>query len=369
MKRTSRLLVSGYYGFGNAGDEAILAGLVEGFREIAPEVELTVLSGDPAATAAEHGVEAVPRGLTGVRSHLRLSDLLVSGGGGLLQDATSWRSPLYYLGIIRLARAAGLPVACIGHGIGPLNRRWVRWLVRRTLSDVDVLAVRDRSSLDMLHALGVTRPTEATADLAFVMTPPTETESLRAWEKAGLRSNGDPKVALALRHAPGAGAADLPASLAAGVAAACEDLKADLVMVPMQRPGDLEFGEVVAREMSTEVAIVRAPLTAWETLALFRGFDLVIATRLHGLIFAAICGVPAVAISYDPKIDAMMGELGLSVATSTSAFDRKALAAGVRDAWEVRAGMTGLLSDRAGELRAAALRNISLVASLLSEAR
>jgi polysaccharide pyruvyl transferase WcaK-like protein len=102
-----RAVISGYYGFGNVGDEAILAGLLQGFRELAPEATLTVLSGDPAATEAEHGVPAWPRGVRHAASAIRQADLLVSGGGGLLQDATSWRSPLYYLWVLQMARKRG----------------------------------------------------------------------------------------------------------------------------------------------------------------------------------------------------------------------------------------------------------------------
>jgi len=95
-----KIVISGYYGFGNAGDEAILEAMVRDLRALAPGARLVVLSADPAATAARCGVEAVPRmHLPSVLGALRGADLFISGGGSLLQDATSWRSVPYYAGI------------------------------------------------------------------------------------------------------------------------------------------------------------------------------------------------------------------------------------------------------------------------------
>ena len=87
-----RLLLSGYYGYGNAGDEAVLAGLVAGFRAAQPDggLEIVALSGSPAETEAAHGIAAADRYKPGVLlREIRRADLVLSGGGSLLQDVTS----------------------------------------------------------------------------------------------------------------------------------------------------------------------------------------------------------------------------------------------------------------------------------------
>ena len=43
----SKILISGYYGFANAGDEAMLTAIIESLRQVEKNVELTVLSGNP----------------------------------------------------------------------------------------------------------------------------------------------------------------------------------------------------------------------------------------------------------------------------------------------------------------------------------
>jgi polysaccharide pyruvyl transferase CsaB len=356
-----RALVSGYYGFGNVGDEAILAGLLQGFHELAPEASLTVLSGDPAATEAEHGVSAWPRGLRRAASAIRRADLLVSGGGGLLQDATSWRSPLYYLWVLQMARKRGVRVACIGHSVGPLRRGWVRRRTRGTLERVDVIAVRDHQSQETLQALGLRHPVEVTGDLAFLLPRPSEEDIARASSKAGVAKEG--AAALALRRLPG-GATGPELEIAAAAVSACQGIGARPVLVPMQHPVDLELAETIAARHPS-VAVVRAKLTARETLALLAGFDLVVAMRLHALIFAAIGGVPPVAVSYDPKVDGMMGELGFPVAASCATFSAEALTAAIGATSQSRAAVAAGLAERVPQLAAAARRNIELCIELM----
>ncbi len=55
------ILISGYYGFDNIGDESILRTLVSSLREHIPDCSLTVLSHNPASTRGKYGVEAVDR--------------------------------------------------------------------------------------------------------------------------------------------------------------------------------------------------------------------------------------------------------------------------------------------------------------------
>ena len=101
----SRILISGYYGFGNAGDEAVLAAILASLRRQVPEAQCDVLSIDPKTTTRLHGIPAYHRARPReVLTALRRCDLFVSGGGSLLQDVTSLNSLLFYLAQIRLAR-------------------------------------------------------------------------------------------------------------------------------------------------------------------------------------------------------------------------------------------------------------------------
>ena len=121
----SNIVVSGYYGSKNAGDEAMLAAMIEVLSDLDPKVNITVISAKPQDTMQRHGVRAVSWiSLPDIWRALRDADLMLSGGGSLLQNVTSGRSLYYYMGIIFLARLAGTPVMLYAQGIGPIYVIW-----------------------------------------------------------------------------------------------------------------------------------------------------------------------------------------------------------------------------------------------------
>ena len=155
-----RLLISGYYGFDNLGDEAILAALVQELRARHPDWTLVGFSDKPAGTEALYGVETAARdSLLQMWEEMGRADLLFSGGGGLLQNVTSQLSLGYYLSLFELARFRGTPYVLVGQGLGPfLPFPGVARAVRRALDRAEAIVVRDAESVRLAHSLGVTRP-------------------------------------------------------------------------------------------------------------------------------------------------------------------------------------------------------------------
>ncbi|MDF2669110.1 MAG: polysaccharide pyruvyl transferase, partial [Paenibacillus sp.] len=155
-----RIVISGYYGFNNSGDEAVLQsillaleaeGLAQGVR-----VEPVVLSANPEWTEQVYGVRAVHRMKLGaVVSELRRCDGLISGGGSLLQDATGALTIPYYLGILQIAQWLGKDTFIYAQGIGPVNRRMYDPFIRAIFKKSKYISVRDRESADLLKRMGV----------------------------------------------------------------------------------------------------------------------------------------------------------------------------------------------------------------------
>lgn len=291
-----RLVVSGYYGYANAGDEAVLAGMLATFREIDPSLEVMVLSGDPEHTRRTHGVEAVGRtDLPAMTRALRASDGLVSGGGSLLQDRTSPRPIAYYTGVMHLARVLGRPYVVHAQGLGPIHLWANRWLAAAGLRGAARVTLRDAASIDLARELGVRRPIELAPDPALALVP---------------ERYGNPQhVLVAIRDWHGADA-HLP-----GLQAALRRLAADhpILALPMQDPADRAASERIVdgidgAAVTPPDADLQAQLTA------IGGSVLVIGMRLHALILAAAAHVPALAISYDPKVDAFAEQVGQPIA-------------------------------------------------------
>ena len=118
----SDIIISGYYGLGNSGDEALLESIVKDLRSIHPDISITALSGSAKLTEKLYGIKTVNRfNIFSILREFKSAKLLLSGGGTLIQDATSTKSLLYYLGIISLAKKMGLKTMLYRRIHGPLH--------------------------------------------------------------------------------------------------------------------------------------------------------------------------------------------------------------------------------------------------------
>lgn len=160
-QRPPRVLVSGWYGFGNVGDEAILQAVADRFRRDLPGAEITALSYRPAYTRRVQGLPAAhPPPFTArswaswlvkgrwARTLLAFArcDLFVMGGGGFLSD---WQPevPAGWLKQFRLAKALGKRTRLFGIGAGPFRTEAGREAVRHYVNGyVDDVVVRDHES-------------------------------------------------------------------------------------------------------------------------------------------------------------------------------------------------------------------------------
>lgn len=293
-----RVVLCGYYGMGNGGDEALLATLLQ---LLPPGVEPIALSGNPAETERRYGIAAVPRkSPRALVQALRSSQALVWGGGSLMQDASSWASPLYYAGLMLLARALGLRTIAWAQGVGPLHRPLSRWLARWAIAGCEAVTVRDRPSAELLHAWGLPSPTLA-PDPVWALTgePLPELDSLPR-----------PRVAVVLRPC-----AWLTEERLGTIATALRQFQAAsgayLLLVPFQPARDRPIAETLAAALpadSRQIVEVADPV---RLKGLFGQVDWAIAMRLHGVIMALAEGTPCFALAYDPKVWAVMAALAV----------------------------------------------------------
>lgn len=370
----TNILVSGYIGFGNCGDEAILTALMADLGHLVPDATFTVLSRRPEETSARYGVTSIDRfSLRQVVGAIRRADLVISGGGSLLQDATSSRSLYYYLMVISLAKWANKPVVVYANGIGPIDRPANRRLTRRILNQVDLITLRDGLSGEEIRRLGVVRPpVEVTADPAFNLTAAPAESILPLLERPEApREPSDrrerPLVGVSVRRWQGSEV--WGPALAAAADHLCETYGADIVFLPMQFPADIEVSEMVAGLMHRPSVIVRDRLPAGRYLALVGQLDFLIGMRLHGLIFAARQHVPLLGLAYDPKVTGVLDYIGQPCAGDPAKIDPNRLIAAVDQVMQNRSEMRARLAERTEELTRLARRNAELVAGLLATDR
>ncbi len=302
MSRPLHILLAGYYGFANAGDEIVLAGIQKGLASISGTrpFEIRALSGFPAHTGQVHGIRAYPRfSPAGLIAALVWADCLVLGGGSLIQDATSRRSALYYLWLTRIAQMLGRKTFLWAQGFGPLEAPELRNLARRVLSKASAITVRDPASRNELRGLGVPeRLLALSADPAFLVDP---SEVLRSEPFFQASRNVGGLFGVSLRSWPAIERAE------GDVAQACKAFtnaaKLGCFLIPFQQPQDAEISNRVAARCGVEAAVLSARPSPREMIRLFQELTLVMGMRLHSLILAARSAVPFVGLSYDPKVE------------------------------------------------------------------
>ncbi len=281
MAESQPLLIAGYYGFGNLGDEAILVAL-EGELHRA---NLNYVTLSPKRVSQDTFSRRNPFQLIAA---MQSCSGIVFGGGGLLQTKTSQHSLYYYLALIFLARVLRLPVYVLGQGVGPIDSRLDRKLLRIALLKSDYISCRDQSSTSLLSSLGV-RAIEGT-DLFFLLPPLPEPQ--RSTDKI-------PTVLLALKKPTSGDTVPFVNEVSTLIEELKQNLDAKIRLLPFFLNEDLEIAEQIAKRSSATVVSTTSVDQAQD---LIEQADLVISSRLHPLEFALRAGTPMWAIPEVPKI-------------------------------------------------------------------
>ncbi|MBQ2942347.1 MAG: polysaccharide pyruvyl transferase CsaB [Clostridia bacterium] len=308
----SDIIISGYHGFRNSGDEALLFAILSTLRKKKPDISVTVLSKTPEDTARVYGVKSIGRyNLFEIVKEMKKAKMLLFGGGSLLQDVTSSKSIKYYLGIIGLAHMCGLKTMLYANGIGPIVKKGDRHLAAKLLDKVEVITLRDDKSDIELKNLGVTRPMiEITADPAFTLDTDL-TLSGEYYKKMAGVPEGTKLAVVSVREWKNSvkDFNDIIASL-------CDFLveKHGIypLFVPMQYPHDTRISGEIRSRMKNRSYIINRELTVPEMFSVLSEAELVIGMRLHSLIYATTLEKPAMALVYDPKVSAFMESIGQS---------------------------------------------------------
>lgn len=309
------ILMAGAFGFGNLGDDAIALATSRLLADTAVDARTVVLGSTASAVRRSTGLDGARLSWRSLRHAARLiglirrSSAVLIGGGGLLQDVLPhFYRPHLLLAVV--AKALRRPVMFYAVGVHPPRTSVFRETLLFVLSVVDLVTVRDEFSARNLRRAGVRRDVTVTADPAI---------ALGTYE-SGVRASKKPLIGVSLRpwfHLDpilhGGDPARLVDTLAECLDATVDAAGARLLFVPLQHGGaddDLDFQRGVISRMryaqETDMATCRTPLDA---VAAVSHCDVVLGMRLHANVLAAACGVPSIAIAYDPKVREFMKRL------------------------------------------------------------
>ncbi|MCR5335364.1 MAG: polysaccharide pyruvyl transferase CsaB [Synergistes sp.] len=288
MKKIFDALLTGYYGFGNFGDELLAEASIGILVKCGTARErIAILSADPAGSEKKFGIKAFDRWKPAeVVKACRQSRILVLGGGGLFQDSTSLRSCVYYWGVILIARMCGAKVYAAGQSVGPLRSRLAAVITKHALSLCSGISVRDEPSMKLIEKLGL--KAEMTPDLAFAA----EVPALRADKGSTLLFNARPHYAALSEDAAKKCReyAEREGCSVTGVALADEDAAE---MKRLEAEGFISFEKIVTVSSTKDFA------------AASYGACAAAGMRLHFIELCLIFSIPVAACAYDPKVSGL----------------------------------------------------------------
>ena len=365
-KKKYRVLMSGYYGFNNSGDDAILLSIHSNIMKTNKNIDVLVLANKPEQTSKKYGVKVIYRyNIFKVVWSIMRCDLLISGGGSLLQDKTSTRSLIYYLSIIKMAKMFGKKVMLYANGIGPVEKDKNRKLVKKVVSRADLITLREENSLDELRKIGVVNKNAiVTADPVFSLDPLPKEESEKIFERSGIPLN-KPIVGVSVRNWKSI------ENFLYDVAVLCDriydELGRNIVFIPMQLPYDAAISDKVRSLMKRKSYCLDENCSPKEIMSAIGLMDCIISMRLHTLIFAANGNVPMLGFVYDPKIEYYLNLFNMPSGGDVKNYNMEKAFESLKELMENRQKYSSSLKETALKMRKRSEDNVKYLIKLLEK--
>jgi len=284
-----RILLSGFFGFGNAGDEMIYSVLERNLIDEGFEV-LSLVKSPSQPKEIKHD------NFTEIFSAIRSSDVVISGGGGLLQDVTSSKSLYYYLLIIKWGIILGKKTVVFAQGVGPIDKGLNRFFVKSILGRVDLITVRDSFSSELLQKIGIKKEIFVTGDLALLFDDKKETRVIE----------NEDYIILSLAGSRGMPSIEKLVEIAHRIG---EISSKKIYILPLFPSKDMEICREVADKASLKVLTGLAPE---EMSYIISKAEFLIGVRYHSILMSAVNFVPFISLSYDPKVNTLTQQLRMT---------------------------------------------------------
>lgn len=388
IPRARKVILSGFYGAGNLGDELILRSISNALHRADPAIQVFVAAENPNQVELQHGLQSFRRTDLYESAHqVHTADAVVVGGGGLWHDLTFHRAgglaSLVSGSAISLAGFGNLPLMgrvlgveyhIIGLGAGPLEDSDARAMVKFLAAQTDSILVRDKDSRTVLESAGVDpEQVRCAPDVVYAVDFPNgHGKHASTLELEALRSKGFRLVGVNLRRWAHVDMEDVRTSVERALAAVSAGEKIAVVGVPMQAGAshDRSILESLGENLAPHIPFYLMPdppmFDAFEQCLDL--LDALLTMRLHAGLLAHRKHVPTVGLAYDPKVSRHFEEVErrdwvLPLETGWERIHDRVLAA-LREGTITGSAFIGALSQLESDAREA----LSLAASRVTAA-
>ena len=293
------VVVGGYFGCGNLGDDAILQAFIEYTRQHYPNMRILALTKHPKRDSRRFGVRCVRRkNPFAIAMAFLKADAFLCGGGSLLQNLTGNLSLYYYLCMLRFATLCKTTPILYAAGIGPLQGKTTQRLTQKTLSKSPYVSLRDRESLRFLQSLGIdSGKLHLGADVALLLPPPSIFRTHALLKRIDVVQN---RRYICISLKAGKHTAESGCTVIAALRIFCREEDILPVFLPLDK-SDIAINTDAAKALGGRLFLADEPN---DVTAILRGAIFLVSMRLHGLILATTVSLPSVGIptANDEKI-------------------------------------------------------------------
>jgi len=338
----STILIGGYYGAGNIGDEAILASIVNELRAQRPnnlELSFIVISWDPKKTSKEHDVDSIHwKDMSAIVDASMRADLIIVGGGGIFQDywgidpttylRKSSRDITAFGSLPILAKLLNTPCMIYSVGVGPFQSELAKYHTRLAFEKCQIATVRDEESLRYLLETGFNLESsngpqiEILPDPVFTLTTYQRDETqVKEYLQQNKIDLDKPLLGISLRHWDiGVSPEEWLSSIISAVKNFLSmNERAGCILIPFQVlhatpfTNDVTILQKLADgiNMPDRLHLIEEQPTPQFAQALIKHCKVILGMRLHSVISAINVSTPVVALSYAPKVKSAMEYVGL----------------------------------------------------------
>jgi polysaccharide pyruvyl transferase WcaK-like protein len=345
-----KIYLSGGWGYGNRGDNAILMATLNSFREQLPSAEVQITSYSPEELAESQGLTSdsslhrllsqgsllrqlyyrvryrlwvrsgkrfpLPAHLQGQFDKIKQADIVVLAGGGYFNDNWTSMERAQYA-TIRMAHRAGTPVVIYGQTLGPFSAQTIEGRLKEHLKLVSKVVCRDAQSVSNARKAGVPESKlELSADEASLL-------PVAVSEMEGV-DDGVPIVGLMVQyfrpheHEGGRSPAGTVTAesyfptLVSALSKFASQRAVRFRMIPSTVWDEVPMSKLATLmdEEGLDFDIVKNP-SASEYVEACQNTYFMISTNMHPVIIAATNNRPSISLSYNFKLDYYMGAIGL----------------------------------------------------------
>jgi polysaccharide pyruvyl transferase WcaK-like protein len=396
-----RVYLSGGWGYGNRGDNAILYSTLASLREAFPDVQLTVASYSCDELEATNSISSVssihsalvgplgainrlrvslwrlsngrirlPSAIARHQNYIRQSDLVLLAGGGYFNG--DWKSMKYaqYL-TIELAEKCAVPVAITGQTLGPFHKDDIKGPLGKHLRMCAMVACRDSMSIEIAAEAGVDpSKLRLTADQANLVPIIGQKRSSNSKPVIGLMvqgfrsytgkygKTGNPTVSKENYYSI--------------IREALENFRPGREIIIRVIPSTVwdeakQFSFAESLEKSGFTVEVAKVNTAEAYIAACQSVDIMLSTNMHPAILAASAGIPIVALTYTFKLDEYMKQIGQDTfVVKIDDFDSVTLTSLLNSALDSTATIAQSILAAREDVKARAKGNMKAVHEILS---